>query len=83
MKCTTVGVLGAFVSTTLVIFGVTEPVKAATITEGFTFSVADKYIGPAGVGTHFHSSTGGEFGNPAGKAEVGSFFEEEVRGLSE
>jgi len=35
------------------------------------------------VGSHFHSNTGGSFGNPAGKAEVGRFSSEEVRGLSE
>ncbi len=58
------------------------PVAAATITEGFTFAVASA-SGETSVGTHFHSNTGGAFGNPAGKAEVGSFFEEEVRGLSE
>jgi hypothetical protein len=57
---------------------------AATITNGFTFSVADGFTGLSGQGTHFHSSTGGDFGNPAGKAEVGGFFgSEEVRGLSE
>lgn len=58
---------------------------AATITNGFTFSVASA-CGDTSVGTHFHSSTGGDFGNPAGKAEVGSFGGadcEEVRGLSE
>jgi hypothetical protein len=53
---------------------------ASTITNGFTFAVADSCNG---VGTHYHSSTGGDFGNPAGKAEVGRFFCEEVRGLSE
>jgi hypothetical protein len=57
---------------------------AALITNGFTFAVADAYTGPSGVGTHYHSNTGGAFGNPAGKAEVGGFFgSEEVRGLSE
>lgn len=38
------------------------------------------------MGSHFHSSTGGDSGNPAGKAEVGSYGGascEEVRGLSE
>jgi hypothetical protein len=54
---------------------------SATITNGFTFSVADDC--EAKVGNHFHSSTGGDFGNPAGKGEVGSYFCEEVRGLSE
>lgn len=62
---------------------VTAPASAAVITEGFTFSVADAFVGPSGVGTHFHSSTGGDFGNPAGKAEVGELGDEEVRGLSE
>jgi len=54
---------------------------SATITNGFTFSVADGC--GAKVGDHFHSSTGGDFGNPAGKGEVGSYDCEEVRGLSE
>lgn len=57
--------------------------NADTITPGFSFTVADEFIGLAGVGTHFHSSTGGDFGNPAGLAEVGRLFDEEVRGLSE
>jgi len=56
---------------------------AAVITPGFTFSVADAFTGAAGVGTHFHSNTGGSFGNPAGLAEVGRLGDEEVRGLSE
>jgi hypothetical protein len=56
--------------------------KAVTITEGFTFTVASS-SNPS-IGTHFHSSTGGDFGNPAGKAEVGSYGSvEQVRGLSE
>lgn len=60
------------------------PAQAALITSGFTYSVADDFGGAIGVGTHFHSNTGGAFGNPAGKAEVGGFFgTEEVRGLSE
>lgn len=57
------------------------PAHAVLITDGFTFAVASG--GDTTVGTHFHSSTGGDFGNPAGKAEVGRFFTEEVRGLSE
>jgi len=57
------------------------PAMAETITNGFTFAVASGL--DTSFGTHFHSSTGGDFGNPAGKAEVGRFFEEEVRGLSE
>ena len=56
---------------------------ASTITSGFTYTVADAYIGAPGVGTHFHSNTGGAFGNPAGLAEVGRLGDEEVRGLSE
>lgn len=56
---------------------------AATITNGFTYSVADQFGGATGVGTHFHSNTGGSFGNPAGLAEVGRLGSEEVRGLSE
>ncbi|MEP0870422.1 hypothetical protein NDA01_11470 [Trichocoleus desertorum AS-A10] len=60
---------------------ITSTAQAATITNGFTFSVADG--GGNGIGNHFHSSTGGDFGNPQGKAEVGNFFSEQVRGLSE
>lgn len=55
---------------------------AASITEGFTFAVANSGA-TATTGDHFHSNTGGSFGNPAGKAEVGRFYDEEVRGLSE
>lgn len=56
---------------------------ADVITLGFTYTVADAFIGPSGVGTHFHSDTGGSFGNPAGLAEVGRLVTEEARGLSE
>lgn len=57
---------------------------SAVITNGFTYSVSDAYVGLPNTGTHFHSNTGGAFGNPAGKAEVGGFFGTEVvRGLSE
>ncbi len=55
---------------------------ADLITEGFTYAVASGSNQTA-TGTHFHSNTGGAFGNPAGKAEVGRYFSEEVRGLSE
>jgi hypothetical protein len=54
---------------------------ATLITNGFTFSVASS--ANTSIGTHYHSNTGGAFGNPAGKAEVGRFSVEEVRGLSE
>jgi len=54
---------------------------ASTITNGFTYSVASS--SNTSLGSHYHSNTGGSFGNPAGKAEVGRFFSEEVRGLSE
>lgn len=68
----------------LAIVSVVSPLSFAnTITQGFTYSVADAFIGSSGVGTHFHSSTGGDFGNPAGLAEVGRLGDEEVRGLSE
>lgn len=56
--------------------------QADTITQGFTYAVASAG-GSTATGTHFHSNTGGAFGNPAGKAEVGRFGSEEVRGLSE
>jgi hypothetical protein len=56
-------------------------VNAATITDGFTFAVASG--SDTNIGTHFHSNTGGAFGNPAGKAEVGRYSTEGVRGLSE
>lgn len=55
---------------------------AQTITNGFTYAVASAG-GACGTGTHFHSSTGGVYGNPAGKAEVGNYSSECVRGLSE
>jgi hypothetical protein len=61
---------------------VTPLVRATTITNGFTYSVASDSSDQS-VGTHYHSNTGGAFGNPAGKAEVGNYFSEEVRGLSE
>lgn len=64
------------------IIGQVLTANADTITDGFTFAVASD-DGDTTVGTHFHSNTGGAFGNPAGKAEVGSYFGEEVRGLSE
>jgi hypothetical protein len=63
-------------------FAIALPASSATITDGFTFAVASAGGSPT-TGTHFHSNTGGAFGNPAGKAEVGSFSSEEVRGLSE
>ena len=56
--------------------------QADTITQGFTYAVASGG-GATATGTHFHSNTGGAFGNPAGKAEVGRYSSEEVRGLSE
>jgi len=56
--------------------------SAGVITEGFTFSVASAG-GDHSRGTHYHSSTGGVYGDPSGKAEVGSYASEEVRGLSE
>ena len=72
------------VATSLLLLGFSPISSAVLITNGFTFSVADGFFGSPFEGTHFHSSTGGEFGNPAGKAEVGGFFgNEEVRGLSE
>lgn len=56
--------------------------EAALITNGFTFAVASGSSNQS-TGTHYHSNTGGSFGNPAGKAEVGRYSSEEVRGLSE
>jgi len=55
--------------------------SASTITNGFTYSIASG--SDQSVGSHFHSSTGGEYGNPAGLAEVGNYSDEEARGLSE
>lgn len=54
---------------------------AGLIANGFTFAVASS--SNTSVGSHFHSNTGGSYGNPAGKAEVGRYSSEEVRGLSE
>jgi len=62
--------------------GVSAWASADVITTGFTFSVASPG-GDTGLGSHFHSSTGGDYGNPAGKAEVGRYVTEAVRGLSE
>lgn len=73
--------LTASTTTAIALTALTSAAQAFTLTEGFTFSVAN--AGNNSPGNHFHSSTGGDFGNPAGKAEVGSFFNEEVRGLSE
>jgi hypothetical protein len=58
------------------------PTYATLITDGFTFAVASTGANKL-AGNHFHSNTGGSYGNPAGKAEVGRFSSEEVRGLSE
>jgi len=55
--------------------------SASTITNGFTYAIASG--SDTSLGSHFHSNTGGSFGNPAGKSEVGRFYSEEVRGLSE
>lgn len=62
-------------------FSIAGAANASIITNGFTFAVASG--SDIDVGTHYHSSTGGDFGNPAGKAEVGRFGIEEVRGMSE
>lgn len=56
--------------------------NAALITNGFTYAVASSGSDQS-TGTHFHSNTGGVYGNPAGLAEVGNYSSEEVRGLSE
>lgn len=56
--------------------------NAQTITDGFTFAVASGG-NACGTGTHYHSNTGGSYGNPAGKAEVGRYSSECVHGLSE
>lgn len=61
---------------------ISQQASAATITNGFTYAVASG-SSDTSVGTHYHSNTGGAFGNPAGKAEVGRYSSEEVRGLSE
>jgi hypothetical protein len=55
--------------------------NASNITNGFTFSVASGSV--TTLGSHYHSNTGGVYGNPAGKGEVGRYSVEEVRGLSE
>ncbi|MBL8399305.1 MAG: hypothetical protein JNL84_14375 [Candidatus Accumulibacter sp.] len=43
--------------------------SASLFSDGVTFAVTNSR-GTA-TGSHFHGSTSGEFGNPAGKAEVG------------
>ena len=63
--------------------------SAVTVIDGLTLSAAsfDPLLRPPGfpfAGTHLHSSIGGAaLGYPAGKAEVGVFIGEQVRGLSE
>jgi hypothetical protein len=66
----------------LICLFVATAANAGTITNGFTFAVASDGSNQS-VGDHYHSNTGGAFGNPAGKAEVGRYYSEEVRGLSE
>ena len=56
--------------------------NAAIITNGFAYAVASSSSDQS-VGGHYHSNAGGVFGNAAGKAEVGNYENEEVRGLSE
>ncbi len=73
-------VLGFAVGLTVVLACLGQ-VSAALVTPGFTFAVASG--SNHSTGTHYHSNTGGVYGNPAGKAEVGSYSSEEVRGLSE
>jgi hypothetical protein len=68
-------------ATILAVAGLCTSASAAPITNGFTFAVASSC--DTSAGNHYHSNTGGSFGNPAGKAEVGRYSCEEVRGLSE
>jgi len=54
---------------------------------GFT-TAQDTNPAPSNDGTHFHSDSGGSFGNPAGLLEVGTYFVnplhiEEIRGHGE
>lgn len=56
-------------------------VKAATI-QGLAFSVSSG-PDPNGFGIYFSSSTSNPFGNPPHKNEVGSYYNEDIRGLSE
>lgn len=55
----------------------------ALMISGETFSVADGFSGPLGIGTHFHSNDAGSFGQLPDLAEVGDLGAEEIRGLSE
>lgn len=71
----------AVVVTAALLVGSAVAAQAGTITNGLTFSVAPDIVGV--TGHHFHSNSGGAFGNPPGKAEVGTFVGEDVRGLSE
>jgi len=80
MKIKNIGIIK--IAALVVAFGFSASASAALITNGFTFAVASSG-GDQSVGTHFHSNTGGAYGNPAGKAEVGRYSSEEVRGLSE
>ncbi|AUT02116.1 hypothetical protein CLI64_17955 [Nostoc sp. CENA543] len=58
-----------------------SPVKAATV-QGLAFSVSSG-PDPNGYGIYFSSSTSNPFSNPPGKNEVGSYYNEDIRGLSE
>ena len=74
-------ILKSLVGSAVLAATVALPVQAAVITQGFTFAVASGT--DTSVGTHFHSSSGGDFGIPAGMGEVGRYFTEVVRALSE
>ncbi|BCL36088.1 hypothetical protein NSMS1_25350 [Nostoc sp. MS1] len=62
-------------------FALPAQVKAAKV-QGLAFSVSSG-PDPNGYGIYFSSSTNNPFGNPPGKNEVGNYYNEDIRGLSE
>lgn len=71
----------ALVATATLSIASPSPVKAATV-QGLAFSVSSG-PDPNGYGIYFSSSTSNPFNNPPGKNEVGSYYNEDIRGLSE
>ena len=61
---------------------IAAPVQAISLSSTNEDSIADSYIGSAGVGTHFHDDPVG-FGTPADVVEVGDLGNEKIRGVAE
>lgn len=75
---------GSVALVVLATFSLASPfqVQAATTTSGLAFSVSSG-PDPNGYGIYFSSSTSNPFRNPADKNEVGNYYNEDIRGLSE